>query len=284
MKTLLYPNFSKTNAYDCTKKAIDILLSLGFEVMLDGQYKNSLEAGGVTFGSFEELAERCDIIIAIGGDGTIIRASKYAAPNKKKMLGINTGRLGFMASIEAGELDKLKNLKTGEYTFDRRMMLSAAVEKAGKTESFTALNDVVVAKQILSKLPDFELDSNGVRVSRVRSDGVVFSTPTGSTAYALSAGGPIIEPDVKCIEVTQLSAHSLFTRPMIFSSKKVLTLTCKRYDSGDVILQIDGKHSGTIDEDTILTITESDDYVDIINIDGPVFYRAVNEKLMTSMK
>lgn len=285
LKTLIYPNFSKSNAFECTVEAVNELIKYDFEVLMDNCYKSEFDKNqNITFGDFDELAENTDIIIAIGGDGTILRASVYAAKYKKLLLGINTGRLGFMASLERGELSKLSLLNEGKYTVDRRMMLEISLEQDNKIEKYTALNDAVISKSSFAKLPDFEIYCEGKEVNKVRSDGIVFSTPTGSTAYALSAGGPIIEPDVRCIEVTHICAHSLFARTMIFSAEKKLELICRKYDNNPVCLQVDGKKKTEIDNDSKLIITQSENYVDLIDINGSMFYRAIDEKLMMPIK
>ncbi|NMA79028.1 MAG: NAD(+)/NADH kinase [Clostridiales bacterium] len=285
IKVALHPNMTRENALICAKEAVGKLLELGFSVYIDCSYKkhyNNIK--GIVFGDFKRNVEECDIIIVIGGDGTILHSAQFAYCYNKPLLGINTGTLGFMASLESDELDKLSRLKTGEYVIEKRMLLSAKINSPSSSKAFNALNDIVVFKSPFAKLPDFEVSSNGITVSRIRADGMIFSTPTGSTAYALSAGGPIIEPDMECIEVTQLCAHSLFARTMIFTANKMLTLTCKTRDDEDIYISIDGENTMKMSDDKEIVITKSDKVIELIDISGSNFYKAINEKLMRPFK
>jgi len=208
-----------------------------------------------------------DVVITIGGDGTILRAGKEAAKFGKPLLGINTGRLGFMATLEKDDLDKLERLKTGDYSVSRRMLLDV--------NGSPALNDVVLYRGA-SRLPEFTVFRNEIEVLKIRGDGIIVSTPTGSTAYSLSAGGPIIEPELWCFLVTALNPHTLFNRPMIFSHDSQLRVVAK-----DVIVSIDGVESKGSDE---VVITKSEDYLDLIDIDGNSFYDSIHNKLMKPLK
>lgn len=281
MRAVLFPNIRDERALECTINTCTTLIKLGFEVGADDKFSSMLgKIEGITLKSFEVLAEKADVIIAIGGDGTILHCSKTASRFDVPLLGINTGRLGFMASLEPHELEKLSLLKSGEYTCIRRMMLDITVQ--GNT--FTALNDAVITKQPMAKLPDFTVCSNGTAVSSLRADGLIFSTPTGSTAYSLSAGGPIIEPELECIEFSQICAHTLFARTMLFSTSKLLSVTFKSDPKQSVSVSIDGEPPIAFHEHEELLVQKSNRYVDIIDISGNSFYSAVNNKLMQPMK
>ncbi|MBR4223441.1 MAG: NAD(+)/NADH kinase, partial [Oscillospiraceae bacterium] len=203
MITVVHPNFSKKNAYDTTRRVCDILHGLGIEVWSYSDLEKSFpDCPHVKFADPDEVTSKCDIIVAIGGDGTILEASSYAARYDKELLGINTGRLGFMASIESDGLDQLARLADGDYTSQKRMMLECVYTSGGKSEVYTALNDIVILA--VGRLCDYDMVCGGEVVSSVRADGIIFSTPTGSTAYALSAGGPIVAPDIQCIQMTPI--------------------------------------------------------------------------------
>ena len=234
MKIVLFPNFGKKNALSTAIKCCDILNELGTEIYAADCYKAEFaEKNFVKFGKIEEIAEKCDIIIAIGGDGTILKASVHASNYNKPLMGINTGRLGFMASMEIDELDMLSRLKTRDYTVETRMMIDAAVMRDNKIISeHTALNDVVISRPY-SKITDYTVFTDGIAVSSMRSDGMVFATPTGSTAYALSAGGPILEPCTECIQLTPICPHSLFSRTMVFTAER--TLEVRHYADDDLV-------------------------------------------------
>lgn len=284
MKIAVMPNFGKLHALRTALECCDILNSLGIGVLAENRFKNEFEDKRfVTLGTAEEIAAECDIIIAIGGDGTILTASVYASANNKPLLGINTGRLGFMASMERDELESLVKLKTGDYCTEDRMMLDASLVRDGKTvSSHTALNDVVIARPY-SKITDYEIFTDGIAVSSMRSDGMVFATPTGSTAYALSAGGPILEPETECIQLTPICPHSLFSRTMVFKSERVLEV--RHYSDDDsVYFSVDGKFSCALTRDERLIIKKSEKKLRLIDIKGHSFFGAVNSKLMNPIK
>ncbi|MDE7301920.1 MAG: NAD(+)/NADH kinase [Oscillospiraceae bacterium] len=284
MKIALMPNFGKLYALKTALECCDILNSLGIEVLAEERFKKEFAVKGfVSFGTAEDISEKCDIMIAIGGDGTILTASAYASVCGKPLLGINTGRLGFMASMERDELDGLERLKTGDYVTEERMMLDAELVRGGETvSSHTALNDVVIARPY-SKITDYEIFTDGIVVSSMRSDGMVFATPTGSTAYALSAGGPILEPETECIQLTPICPHSLFSRTMVFKSSRELEV---RHFSDDdsVYFTVDGKFSCAMARDERLVIKKSEKKLRLIDIKGNSFFGAVNSKLMNPIK
>lgn len=284
MKIVLYPNFGKKHALDTALECCDILRSLDIDVLTADSYRREFEKKTfVMFGKIEDIVRECDIIIAIGGDGTILKASVYASESGKPLLGINTGRLGFMASIERDELTNLSRLKSGDYSIERRMMIDAVLMRDGKViSSDTALNDVVIASHY-SKMTDFDIITDGMTVSSMRSDGMVFATPTGSTAYALSAGGPILEPGTECIQLTPICPHSLFSRTMVFKADRDLEV---RHCSDDetVFFSVDGKASCALGKDDGMIIRRSEKRTLLIDIKGRSFFGAVNNKLMKPIK
>jgi NAD+ kinase len=216
--------------------------------------------------------EECEAVITIGGDGTILRAAKSAALLGKPLLGINTGRLGFMATLEKDELCKLSRLKRGEFTTSRRMLLD--VRTRGETR--LALNEVVLHREATARLSEITVSRGAVEVLKFRADGVIISSPTGSTAYSLSAGGPIIEPELECFMVTAVCPHTLFNRPMLFTTDAPIVATA---DGARII--IDGAEVLTAGS---LTVTKSAYYLDLIDIDGNSFYNSIHNKLMRPLK
>ncbi|MCL2054502.1 MAG: NAD(+)/NADH kinase [Oscillospiraceae bacterium] len=284
MRITLYPNFLKPKALPTALKVCALLNELGIEVCADAKYKSELaQKEFVQFGEISALSEACDVIIAIGGDGTILKASAHASQNAKPLLGINTGHLGFMASMEIDEISDLSKLKSGEYSIENRMMLDALHVKAdGEKETYTALNDVSVMR-IVPKITSFEVSTEGYAVSSMRSDGVVFATPTGSTAYALSAGGPILEPRTECIQLTPICPHSLFSRTMLFAADRTLEL--RHFSASDAVyFSVDGKPGVNISKESKLIISKSEKELRLIDIKGNCFFNAVNNKLMKPIK
>ncbi|MBQ5317387.1 MAG: NAD(+)/NADH kinase [Oscillospiraceae bacterium] len=283
MKTLIHPNFSKTNAFDTTAKVCSMLHNMKFELMSYTRLKDKFPpCGYISFREPDEAAAECDLIIAIGGDGTILEASSYASKYNKLLLGINTGRLGFMASIESDGLYKLSKLISGDYTAQDRMLLECEHITSAGTSVYTALNDIVISA--IGRLCDFEICSCGALASDVRADGLIFSTPTGSTAYALSAGGPILAPDLECIQMTPICPHSLSSRTIIFSPDNPLEARASAREPDTVRLTIDGVDCGIVSKDDKLTIKRSEKRLRLIDIEGNSFFNAVNNKLMHPVK
>jgi NAD+ kinase len=225
--------------------------------------------------------ENCDLVITIGGDGTILHHGKRAAQLSLPLLGINTGRLGFMTSLEMDELEKLSLLRDKKWEISSRMLLDVTL---GGRE-YLALNDVVFQKNISSKLPEFKVSANGTIVSEIRADGLIISTPTGSTAYALSAGGPIIEPRLACVQLTPMCAHSLFNRPMILSAENPLTVQFEgNHASHAVFASVDGEQAAEFKRGEVAVISKSSLKLDLINLGGKSFHETVGKKLMKSIK
>ena len=284
MKVVLFPNFGKKNALATALKCCDMMRELDIEVFAPDSCENELsEKAFVRFGNISDIAGNCDVMIAIGGDGTILKSSVYASEHGIPLLGINTGRLGFMASMESDELENLSKLKTRDYIVENRMMLDAVLMRDGQVISeHTALNDIVVARPY-SKITDYEVSTGGRVVSSIRADGMVFATPTGSTAYALSSGGPILEPETECIQLTPICPHSLFSRTMVFTAAR--TLEVRHFSADDsVYFSVDGRKGCEMRRDDRLIIRKSSKNLQLIDIKGYSFFEAVNNKLMNPIK
>lgn len=275
MNIFICANISKEKSRETVEAVCEKIKALGFDV---AGFSDSRDVSPEA----EALISDCDIIITIGGDGTIIRWGRYAARYDKPLLGINTGRLGFMTTLEYNDIDKLESLKTHEYSVTERMLLE--VSYSNSNSEYVAVNDVVFTKNKYAKLPEFCVNVDGYEVTRIRADGIIFSTPTGSTAYSLAAGGPIIAPDARCIEFTPLCAHSLFGRPMIFSADSDISVTFKGYEKSGVFFNVDGDDDLTFNENDIVTIRKSSLVLKLVDIDGGGFYNAVHNKLMTPLK
>ncbi|MDR2531516.1 MAG: NAD(+)/NADH kinase [Oscillospiraceae bacterium] len=272
MKAVICKNLTKSDDPNC-------------EII--SEVKGRLRGFGIEAEFSESVRADCDLIITVGGDGTILHHGKAAAKLGLPLLGINTGRLGFMTSLEINELDKLELLKTKGFHICSRMMLD--VEIGGQTH--LALNDAVFYKDINSKLPDFKVHVNGTAISELRADGLILSTATGSTAYALSAGGPIIEPCMDCIELTPLCAHSLFNRPMILSAENPVTVHFDTRpslkdapDNHAVFISIDGGRGIPFGKGEYATVRKSQLRLSLIDLVGGSFYKAVSNKLMRPLK
>ena len=226
----------------------------------------------------------CVCMITVGGDGSIISHGKLAAVWGIPLLGVNTGRLGFMANLEPSDIKRIPEIISGDFHVSRRMMMSVEVRYSdGRTIKQNTLNDVVVSRDSKSKLPEFCVYCGQTEVSRLRADGVIFSTPTGSTAYSLSAGGPIIDPSLHCIEYTALCPHSLFSRPMIFSAENEVSLRVNSYQNSRVTISFDGDSGYPFDEGDVMTMRIGNPDLMLIET-GDGFFGSVNRKLMQPLK
>ncbi len=285
MKAVLYPNFQKVNALGCARAVCDVLAQEGIEVSVSGKYRSEFsDKPKVIYEPVSESSKTADVVIAIGGDGTILRCAKHLVGTDTKLLGINTGTLGFMAGLEADQLDGLKRLKTGEYNISERMTLDVIIGQGDAQRRITALNDVCV-KSVNSRICDFEVYSDGYLIGRYRADGALFSSPSGSTAYALSAGGPIIEPDLECIEMTLICPHSLFSRPTLFSAERRLLIKDTTTDAmRPMNITIDGDYYSDLTEGQSIEICRGSHKIKFMDLIGNSFHESLCRKMMKPIK
>lgn len=278
MKAALYPNFQKPNALSCAREVCDVLKNLEIEVFVSGEFKSEFsDKPWVKFESIDASAETSDVVIAIGGDGTILRCAKHIMGKDTMLLGINTGTLGFMAGLEAYQLDKLSQLKNGNFEVSERMTLDIGLPDG---RSFTALNDLC-ANSKSSKMCSFEVCSDGYLIGKYRADGILFSTPSGSTAYALSAGGPVIEPDLECIEMTLICPHSLFSRATLFSAERKLEV---KAESSEMHISVDGEDYIDIEKGQLVSIVRGKHNIRFIDLIGNSFHESLCNKMMKPIK
>ncbi len=233
-----------------------------------------------TYLSYDEIYAKSDLVIAIGGDGVMLEAARRATLSGIPILGINMGRVGYMTELEMNELDLLDKIFTEEFHLDERAMLRIDIKSSQNQTRFAgyALNEAVIAKGSTARIVDLQLSDNGRLVSEYRADGIVIATPTGSTAYSLSAGGPIVDPKLSCFCVTPICPHSLIARPLVFpdSAKLEIKNTCTREKI--LHLTVDGK--ATFDlffGDTVL-ITKADISTKLLRIKDDDFYFKIRMK------
>ncbi|MDE6518970.1 MAG: NAD(+)/NADH kinase [Ruminococcus sp.] len=284
MKAVLYPNFQKKNALSCARDVCDVLDKCGIQVSVSAEYiKEFGDKNFVLFEDIDKAVKNSDIVIAIGGDGTILRCAKFLIGTDAKLLGINTGTLGFMAGLEADQLDRLKQLKTGEFEISERMTIDVVIHEKENNIVLTALNEVS-ARSGSFRISDFEVYSDGYLVGKYRADGVLFSTPSGSTAYALSAGGPIVEPDLECIEMTLICPHSLFSRATLFSAQRRLKLTDRTAGDDSIVISVDGDVNKRIGENESIEIMRGRNNLKFVNLIGNSFHESLCRKMCKPIK
>lgn len=284
MKAALYPNFQKPNALSCAREACDVLADCGIDVTVSEIFRNDFsDKPHVQFEDIRESAKNADVVIAIGGDGTILRCAKLLIGSDTKLLGINTGTLGFMAGLEADQLDKLAMLTTGEFEISQRMTLDVLYHGSDGDITATVLNEVS-ARSGSFRICDFEVYSDDYLIGRYRADGVLFSTPSGSTAYSLSAGGPVIEPDLECIEMTLICPHSLFSRATLFSPTRRLRMKDTTVRDDSMVINVDGEHFMSLGAGDSIEICRGKNNINFIDIIGNSFHESLCKKMCKPIK
>ena len=231
----------------------------------------------------DAVYKEADLLIVLGGDGSILEAARRAVHRATPILGINLGRLGYMAELEMSELDLLGKLFTKDYYLEKRSMLRIELYSNGELKSFSyALNDAVISNGSVSRIVDLELLQNGMPVTTYRADGLIIATPTGSTAYSMSAGGAIVAPDVPCVCVTPICPHSLTARPLIFDEKAVLEVRNICVREKMLYLTIDGRMNFELYRNQVVRVTKSNMETNLIRLKPSAFYSKLRQKMGNS--
>lgn len=289
LKIALITNF---NIYEKASAAVKVgarLLEKECEVLIAAFNREKLvrihkDREDFRYLPLDAVYAEADILIVLGGDGTILEVARRAAQKGTPILGINLGRLGYMAELEIGELSYLDKLISGDYTLEKRSMLRVELLSAGgELRSFCyGLNDAVISGGSVSRLVDLELCEGGNSVATYRADGLIVATPTGSTAYSMSAGGAIVDSSVPCFCVTPICPHSFIARPLIFSDSSVLEVrnVCAR--EKNLYLTVDGRMSFELYKNQTVRITKSTMQTNLIRLKPCSFYKKLHQKMSGS--
>ena len=221
-----------------------------------------------------------DLLVCFGGDGTILHAARDATLHGVPILGVNMGSVGFMAELERSELPLLAPLSHGMYTIEERMMLDVKVLRGEKVVSQDmALNDAVISKGSMARVAEMEVFADRVKVTGITGDGVIVATPTGSTAYSMSAGGPIVEPTSKSIVVTPVCAHQLTARAMVLAPERIVTVQLPRGNRKYLYLSVDGGKAVRLSGGDRVDICRSQRFTQLVRLADRSFYQVINQKL-----
>jgi len=282
MKISVFPNLNNKGVEELTKEIFDVFSSLDATVYVDEKLSERFSSCDVSYVGFSDLYDVCDVCIAVGGDGTTLNVAKNAALKNKPVLGINAGRLGFMSGLEKNELEMLENLVIGNYSVDERLMVNADVLSADNAllKSYVCLNDAVISRGNFARLIDIHISCDNRNVMDMRADGIIISTPTGSTAYSMAAGGPVVSPSAECILSTPICPHSLVDRSIIFSTDDVLIVTADNDSSSCPVLTADGQESFDLCEGYKVKIYASPIKAKLIKLKPENFYEILNKKLI----
>ena len=280
MKLFIAPNLQKKNARECTREVIRRLSQLGCSCVMERHYSYVFEGTDAQFADKDACLRQSDLMVAIGGDGTIIHSAKDAVTADLPIVGINLGRLGYLAQLEATELDRLSEVTQGSFTLQERMLLKAShIQSTGREDSFWALNDFVFSKGAVSRMVDLEVSCYGERLGIYRADGLIFATPTGSTAYSMSAGGPIVDPVIDSIIMTPICPHMLSTRPILFAPEKELSVRQVVVNYADrLYMTVDGEQAVLVSPKDRIEIRRSSRRVKLVTLDRRNFYDILNAK------
>lgn len=287
MLLAILPNMTRKDAPRTTLAVCETLDALQANYLLPDALADRFPLSRARFLPQEEMLSACDMLLTIGGDGTILYAAKQAALHNKPVLGINAGHLAFMAGLEENELDLLQNLRTGQYSLDRRLLLRIRVLRTNDgctvqnadclTDSY-CVNDAVVTSCGERKNIALQVTLNGEFLNDYCGDGLIAATPTGSTAYSLSAGGPVVDPQLESILLTPICTHSLFSRSLLFRSDAAL---CIRSTQGKPLqVSCDGEKAFAVPAGCVVSVEKAAVYAQFVRIKTDHFIHILNKKLM----
>ncbi len=281
-KVILTPNPYRDKNFQTVRAAMQILKDTGMDVKLclpfevDKSYDLPKD---LQFHRLDREIQNADFVICFGGDGTILHMAKTATRYNVPILGVNIGTMGFMAELESSELAQLTRLATGEFTIDSRMMLDVTVQRDRNIIFHEmCLNDAVVTKGAVARIVHLSVACDGVQAMECGGDGIIVATPTGSTGYNLSAGGPIVEPDTQSILITPICAHDLLSRCIVASPERVITIELTRNARRNAFLSVDGGKAVKLSMGDITTVRKSNKQTKLIRLNDRSFYDVIHTK------
>ena len=275
------PAMHKRRIGPAVREVVQWLTGRGVKVVLPEEQAQHLSMPDLSV-ELGELAERADLVLSMGGDGTFLRAARIAAPRGKPILGINLGGFGFLASVPSGAemIATLVRALDSQPRIEERMMLEAVVARRGaQAARFLALNDVVVGKGAFSRLFRLKTSIAGETISYFPADGMIVATATGSTGYSLSAGGPVIEPEVRVIILTPICAHTLSARSLVVPPDRVIEVEFPELRGEEVKLTADGQEAFQLEAGDRVEIREAPVSARLVVLADSSFYSRLREKL-----
>ncbi len=279
---ILTPNPYRDKNFQTVRNAMEILRGAGLETRLclpfevDRTYDLPKD---LRFSRLDRELPNASMVICFGGDGTILHMAKTATRHGIPILGVNIGTMGFIAELESTELSRLAAIATGDYTVDERMMLDVTVQRDRDIIFHDiCLNDVVITKGAVARIVHLFVKCDGVQAMECGGDGVIVATPTGSTAYSLSAGGPIVEPEAHSILLTPICAHDIVSRSIVASDERVITVGLTKNARRNAFLSVDGGKALRMNIGDVATVKKSNLYTKLVRLKERSFYDVVNTK------
>ena len=281
-KVILTPNPYRDKNFQTLREALRVLKDAGLEtrVCLPFTVDKSFDLPrDISFSRLDRELPTASMVICFGGDGTILHMSKTATRNGIPILGVNIGTMGFMAELESTEVSQLYRLATGPYSVVDRMMLDVTVHRDRDIIFHDiCLNDAVITKGAIARIIHTAVNCDGVQAMECGGDGVIIATPTGSTAYSLSAGGPIVEPEAHSILITPICAHDVASRSIVASDKRVITVNLTRNARQNAFLSVDGGKALKMSMGDVITVRKSNLVTKLVRLKERSFYDVVNNK------
>ena len=281
-KIVLTPNPYRDKSFKFVLTAQSYLASAGMEtrICLPFDVDRGLDLPrGVVFSNLEQELPGADMLVCFGGDGTILHASKAATRSNVPVLGVNIGTVGFIAELESTELQLLRRIAAGEYEIERRKMLDVMVTRDGNVlQRETCLNDVVITKGAVARVVRLAVYCDQVQAMEFGGDGVVIATPTGSTAYSLSAGGPVVEPEAGGMVITPICAHDVQSRPIVTSDRRVISVRLERSGKRNAFLSVDGGRAIRLGAGDTVQVACSPYETQLVRLKDRSFFDIVNHK------
>jgi NAD+ kinase len=270
------PRVGPTLASLCT-----ILRALGREVLVEAASADAVSDPGVRFVSREELARKAQLAVVVGGDGTLLSAARDLAPAGVPILGVNQGRLGFMVDVRPAEMaETLEAVFAGKYLREDRVLLSARIlREVDSAGPFLAVNDVVMRNQAAIRMLEFETWLDGEFISQHRADGFIVATPTGSTAYALSGGGPVLHPALEAFALVPICPHTLSDRPIVVGSRQTVRLVLGGGEGTRAMFTCDGQTSESLNPGDAIEVSQADCRLSLIHPNNYQYFNILRNKL-----
>lgn len=281
-KVILCPNPYRDYDLKVAKQSKELLESIGFSpvICLPFQRDGYDEKLGMPIKSLQQEVKTADLLIAFGGDGTILHLARTVALHNVPVLGINLGSLGFMAELEQDELERLRDLANWDFLVEPRMMLDVAVIRDGRSVyNNIALNDAVVSKGSIARVVRLEIFTEEGRLTRVGGDGVIVSTPTGSTGYSMAAGGPIVEPTARNILLTPICPHSTRSSSYVLSPEHVITVEAADANRKFVYLSVDGGKAFSLKNGDKVRVSQSNYTTKLVRLSKKSFCEILDKKM-----
>lgn len=275
-------NNKKDSNFRHLKLLVSILLEAGFTPLVTRDYRTILPDPMCEKVTLEEMFRQAKLVITLGGDGTLLNIADIAAKNDVTILGVNLGTLGYLAQLDKSEIEKIPELLKRDYLVQDRMMLTVSVfRNSKKVYEYSALNDVVVTRSAVLKPVYVDLYGDTGLITTYFCDGLIFSTPTGSTAYSLSVGGPIMDPSMKAILVSAISPHALSSHSLVFDPEKELECKVRTTKNINSLISVDGRHVFYIQSDDKIVVKKNDKNLKLVKLTNSDFYTVLKRKLAT---